>query len=219
MIYNNTNTPLMSQLIPNGMRVTNQASFDSATTTLTGQCNILSKIRTETTAMRSRFVTMIEILAPCDNIVTVFQKALYDAQIRAFLHTMFMYAEMRNGSGGYYVNPVTVESTTTPLTMTVQYPSGDVVDEILVLDNVSIDIANQTLYIGSNVFVALNSTLLEQQYGTLEGETYTFTKDQFITGVSAEMIKLMRFNTIVCKNEMKARSGIRYVSELKSIVI
>jgi len=209
---------MSSTIIPSNMRIANQSAFDAIFKHMNGQLSVIIKLKSEITSMYDRFMTMVNLLRAGGDEITQGQKSLYDTQITAFLHTMVMYLEARDSTNSYYINPVTEDSTSTTVSVSIQVPSGEITDEILVMYNVSANVVLHLLSIGTNTYTALTSDVLEETYGELPEEgPIIFLRDHFITGVSAEMVKLTKFCMDICKNETRIRSGMKYISELRGL--
>lgn len=207
------------EIITPEVKAANRIEFDRVTSLLMGQGTVVSKIKNEIITVRSKYMSMLEILSsyPTDHISTL-EKSLYDVQAQAFIHAVYMYASYKDPQGNPYIQPVAPGSFTTDVSLTIKYPHYTVTTPVAVIDNMTIDIYNWDIYEGTMVINALKSEELSQQFSTVvEYPEPYFSRTEFITGIRYEVEKLMLFNSQICRLEQIINSGLRYVSELKNI--
>lgn len=205
-------------IITQDIKALNRAEFDRVTALLNGQGNVVAKIKAEIMAIRNKFASMIEILYSYPDDISVLEKQLYDVQCQAFLHSVFMYLGFRDSSGNLFIHPVTPTSQTSPISLTIHFPHYTMEHVIADIDNITVDIINWDLYIGTTAINALRSAEIVRQFSVVvETPHQYFSRDEFITGVSGEIEKILLFNSQVCRLEQMINYGLRYISELKNI--
>lgn len=208
----------VAQIITPDIKAANRLEFDRVTNILNGQGNIIAKIKNEIGMLRSRFSSMVEILTSYPDRIDVLEKQLYDVQCQAFIHTVFMYLGLRDLNGNLYINPVTPSSQTTDVSITIKLPHYTLTKTVAQVENIVVDIATWDMYIGSTVVTASRSSDLVEQYSVVaETPTPYFSRQEFITGVSYEVEKLILFTSQLCRAEQAINSGLRFVSELKNL--
>ena len=125
---------------------------------------------------------------------------------------------MRDGDGVPYIKPVTETDKSTDITLSINFPQGNVVQTVATIDNCIVDVETWNIYIGTNVINALHSVDLETQFTTDEEKlTQTFLKSEFITGIVGEIRKLVYISSIVCKNEQHINAALRYINEVRNL--
>lgn len=205
-------------IIPQSSKDANRLAFDVATARLSGQGMVISKIKSEIVTMCGKFASMVEIINAYPDKMTDFERQLYDVQVQAFMHACFMYLGFTDADGNPYINPVTAQSQTTDIKLTITLPHYTKTVTIATIDNIVFDIYNWDLLFGTSVLSILDSTELATQYSTVaETPTQYFSKSEFIAGVVTEMEKLISFEAEICRMEQVINSAMRYISELKNI--
>lgn len=207
------------EIITPEVKAENRVEFDRVTSLLMGQGTVVSKVKNEIITVRSKYMSMLEILAsyPTDHI-SALEKSLYDVQAQAFIHAVYMYITYKDPQGNPYIQPVAPGSYTTDVSLTIKYPHYTVTKPVAVIDNITVDIYNWDIYEATMVINALKSEELAQQFSSVvEYPEPYFSRTEFITGIQYEVEKLMLFNSQICRLEQIINSGLRYISELKNI--
>ncbi len=212
LFYNMSITP--------AVKATNRIEFDRVTTLLMGIGGVVSKIKSEMVTMRSKYASMVEIISNYSDQISAVEKELYDVQVQAFYHTVYMYLGLTDSNGKLYINPVTPTSTSTPITITITYPNYTMTKTLFSIDNMVSDIINLDLYIGTITINSLKSSELETQFSSIIYEPVAepyFSREAFISGVAYEIDNLLLINDEVCRMDNLITSGMRYIADLKSI--
>lgn len=208
----------VQDIITSEIKAENRIEFDRITTLLLGIGSVIAKIRSEIIAIQSKFISMIEILKLYPDQISLLEKQLYDIQCQAFLHAVSMYLGFRDTHGELFINPYDPDSPTTDITITVKFPHYTINQVIAKIDNISVDLTEWDVYMGTQILNALKSDEIVQQFSVVAEEpTPYFSKDEFLSGISYEIEKLMLFNSNICRLEQHVNSGIKYISELKNI--
>lgn len=196
----------------------NRIEFDRVSHKLSGVNNILSKIKTEIASTKGKFNSMVEILTFYPDQISLLEKQLYDVQCQAFIHTLFMYVNILDSDGTPFINPVSENSTSTDISMTINFPHYTITKNVAHVENISIDISEWDMYIGTNVINALKSEELTEQFSVVaEVPTQYFSRSEFITGITFEIEKLLVFQSSICQAEQSVNSALKYISELKTM--
>ena len=208
----------MTNVITQDIIDQNKLEFDRVTKILNGQGFVISKIKEEIMATRNKYASMIEIIASFGDQMTPLELHLYDVQCQAFIHSIFMYTNYLDPNGNFYINPVTPQSQTTDVTLSITLPHYTVQKTISSVDNIAIDLAGWNIYFGTMSINVANHIQLEAQYDTTqEVPAPYFSKEEFLTGVAVEIEKLLLFNSQICRVEQVINGALRYISELKNI--
>ncbi len=209
----------MTTIITQSNKNDNRIEFDRVSSILIGQSNVISKIKNEIVIVRNKYVSMLEVLSTysTDKIMET-EKNFYDVQARAFLHAIFMYLSCKDPTGKQYISPVTSDSHTTTIDMTIKYPHYTITKQIVTFDNISVDIYDWDIYIGTTIINALKSEELTQQFSSvIEPNEQYFSRREFIEGIRYEIEKLLLFDSQICHIEQVIISGLKFISELKNI--
>lgn len=196
----------------------NRIEFDRLSEELTNQGIVISKIKADIIAMNSKFKSMLDIIKFFPDKVTNLIKELYDTQVQAFLHSCYMYVNMANSEGVPFIMPVTPTSKISEVKVTVSFPHYTTTVSLFCMNHITVDIENWDLFFGANALTFLNSQELTTQYSvvTEEPEVY-FSMDEFVSGCTHELEKLLYFELEICKMEQQINQGLRYISELKNM--
>lgn len=207
-----------AQLISAEIKSLNRTEFDRVTNLLQGMGLVLGKIRTELQTIRNKFVSMREIIIAYPDQITLLERQLYDTQIQALLHAIFMYLGFRDSQGIQFIKPIT-QGQTNPVALTLRLPNYTIVKNIVTIDNMTVDIYNWDIYVGDITFSALRSSEIASQFSSMTSEIPDpyFSKEEFLTGINYEIEKLLLWCSQINRSEQQVNSGLRYISELKNI--
>ena len=207
-----------SQLIPAEIKALNRTEFDRVTNLLQGIGLVLGKIKTELQTIRNKFVSMREIIIAYPDQITLLERQLYDTQIQALLHAIFMYLGFRDSQGNQYVKPINQGYTNT-VALTLHLPHYTITKTISIIDNMTVDIYNWDIYCGNIHFSALKSSEIAAQFSSMTSEIPDpyFSKEEFLTGNNYEIEKLLLWCSQISRVEQEVNCGLRYISELKNI--
>lgn len=206
----------MEILLSEEKRAANHASFDAATDRLRKQANIIGLMKQAIMTLQTNFNAMHGFLQSYVGSVTEQHYMLYNTHAQAFLHSLFMYLAEKDSNGNAYFNPVSEGSTTTEFNLTVKYPNSDITSTITHIDNITIDMINWDMYIGSLYIDAHNATQIASEILNEETPSRFLTKDEFILGLAKEIEKLTIFKAQVYLCENKLLAAIKYIAELKN---
>ena len=208
----------MSYTVSDSVKALNRIEFDRVTNILTGQSNVLSMIKQEILNVQKKYNAMINILKSYPDEITLVDESMYDVQAQAFIHALFMYLSYRDSNNNLYINPVTQTSTSTDVSLTINYNSYTDTSVIATVDNISVDIYHWIIAVGTSVTTALKAADIQTQYDTtVETPTNYFSQEEFGRGVNAEIEKLMMLYAHITKIEQLVNSSLRYISDLKSM--
>lgn len=209
----------MTTIITQSNKNDNRIEFDRVVSILTGQSNVISKIKNEIATVRNKYVSMLDVLSTYDtDKITETEKKFYDVQAMAFLHAIFMYLTCKDTKGKQYISPVSTDTHTTTIELTIKYPHYTITKQIVTFDNISVDIYDWDIYIGTIIINALKSEELTQQFSSVVEQTEQyFSRREFIEGIKYEIEKLLLFDSQICRIEQVIISGLKYISELKNI--
>lgn len=207
----------MEFLLTAERRQLNRIAFDTATTKLRKQNDIIGRIKNEINGIKERFQSMCTFLSTTGNDVTQMYKDLYDAHITAFLHAVSLYLIDTDNVGARFIPEVTDSVKTTDMTLQINFQYRTITEIITTIDNVTIDFQNIDIYIGDLELNCLSAEQLEAQFATtIEYPQTYFSKNEFMIGISYELEKLELFHSRICIMEQKIIGAIRYVAELKT---
>ena len=106
----------------------------------------------------------------------------------------------------------------TAIPIIVTTPNYTINKTLATIDNMTIDIVNLIIYIGTISMNVLTSAQLVTQYTGTDGQSAYFSKAGIlIAGVTAEMERTIVFNAYISVVEQQVNSGLRYISELKGM--
>jgi len=208
----------LTTLIPAEIKAQNRTEFDRLTNLLQGMGIVVGKIKTELQTIRNKFVSMREIIIAYPDQTTLLQRQLYDTQIQALLHAIFMYLGFRDSQGNLFIKPISA-GYTNPISLTLRLPNYTISKNIATIDNMTVDIYNWDVYIGDVTFSTLRSSEIAAQFSSMTTEVPNpyFSKTEFLTGINYEIEKLMLWCSQVHRSEQQINCGLRYISELKNI--
>jgi len=185
----------------------NKIEFDLITNKMHGIINILSKMKHELIATYGKFISMLEIIQTFTDYITQNEKQLYDVQCQALLHSLHMYVSIKDENEHPYINPASDTNETTVINLTVNFPSYTITRALLNIDNISIDLSEWDIRVGSMIVNLRKSDELLD----------TLCKDDFINGVIGELEKILLVTSQICRLEQLVNANNKYITELKNI--
>jgi hypothetical protein len=209
----------MEQLLTAEKRSLNQQNFDSLISRMRKQIEIIAFIKNEILSLKSRFNAMCQYFATAADEVTPDLQTTYNIHITAYLAAVKMYLIMTDSNGQPYINHVTDEVKTSNITLEINFPNYVINQPITTIDNVWVDPTIITMYIGDQALNCLSAEQITTQYSgmVIEEPTPYLSRNEFLTGIAFEVEKLTIFHSRICLLEQKLISGIKYVSDLKTL--
>jgi hypothetical protein len=128
-----------------------------------------------------------------------------------------MYVSEKDSNGNLYFNPVAEGSTSTNVTLTIEFPTTAVSSLLTTIDNITIDMVNWNMYVGSYQIDAFNALQIASKILSETTPSRFLTKDEFIIGLSEEIEKLVIFSSNIILCEHRILAAIKCISELKGL--
>lgn len=208
----------MSSIITPEIQGDNKVEFDRITALLQGQGSVIAKIKNELNGIRAKINSMIEIMVNYPDKISSSVKELYDVQIQALLHAMYMYLSQSDSSGTPFISPYSSTAKYTDIVMTLKFPHYTKTFTLISIDNITIDIYNWNVYAGDQIINILKvAELASQQSVISESPEQYFSKEEFYAGVKCEIEKIILFASQINRIEQMINASLRYISELRNL--